>query len=397
MQNKNILISGAGIAGPTLAYWLQKYGFNPTIVEVASKPRMGGYLIDFWGAGLDVAEKMNLMPTLNQEGFQIESITFLDANGDYDGKLNISQVTKALDGRVLSLLRSDLAKEIYEITKNNTEYIFGDSIKEIKQNEKDILVSFEKGQKRRFDLVVGADGFNSNVRNIVFKDQDKYEKYYGYYTAACTIDNYLNKDFSKDLINFSVPGKQLIMYSTSKDKITLSFTFRHKHRFLYDRHDSQAQKELLWDVYRDQKWEIPNILKRVMESDDFYFDSVSQIVMPSWGKGRVALLGDAAYCPSLLSGQGSALAMAGAYVLAGELKNSGGEHKAAFANYEKAMRKFVTDKQETAKAFASTFVPKSNLSIFLRNNFSFLVKIPFVANYFVRKFLVDEIVLKDYK
>jgi 2-polyprenyl-6-methoxyphenol hydroxylase-like FAD-dependent oxidoreductase len=187
MDNKNILISGAGIAGLTLAFWLKKSGFIPTIVEASPKLREGGYAIDFWGAGFDVAERMNIVPDLRKTDLGISELVFVDKNNKRKGGLNNEKLKKLVNNRLLTLLRSDLSKVIYNHLDKDIEIIFGDSISKIEQHEEEIAVSFDSGNIRTFNLVIGADGLHSKVRKLVFGDEKQFEKYYGYYTASFTI------------------------------------------------------------------------------------------------------------------------------------------------------------------------------------------------------------------
>ena len=208
MENKNILISGAGIAGTALAFWLKKFGFNPTIVEVAPKLREGGYAIDFWGAGFDVAEKMEILPDLSKVDLKFLELSFVDKNNRRRGGMNYRKVVKWMNGRAFTLLRSDLAKTIYNNLDKDIEIIFGDKISKIEQSENEVSVTFQSGKTRSFDLVVGADGLHSNVRNMIFGNEAQFEKYYGYYTASYTIPNPKgDKEFSM----YNVPSKQVAL------------------------------------------------------------------------------------------------------------------------------------------------------------------------------------------
>ncbi|MFN6944532.1 MAG: FAD-dependent monooxygenase [Cytophagaceae bacterium] len=393
MNNKNILISGAGIAGTTLAFWLKEFGFNPTILERAPELRKGGYAIDFWGAGFDVAERMGIDPDLIEADLKIPEVTFVDASDKRKGGLSYAKMKELLNGRAYNLLRSDLAKIIYTQLDKDIEIIFGDSISIIEQHENEVTVTFQSGKIRNFDLVIGADGLHSNVRQLIFENEASFEHYYGYYTASFTINEnpYSNKEFKM----YNVPGKQAAIYSTNESKLTTFFIFTSPKKLSYNYHDIEEQKQILRNEFEIAGWKCADLLSKMDIAPDFYFDSVSQIRMNNWSKGRITLVGDACACPSLLSGQGSTLAMVGAYILAGELKEANGNHKTAFEQYQTILKPIIEDKQKIAQNFAKSFVPKSKFGIWLRNFSVKLMFLPFISKLFIKQ-LDDKLKLKIY-
>ena len=394
MENKNILISGAGIAGTTLAYWLKRFGFNPTVIEHAAKLREAGYAIDFWGAGFNVAERMGIVADLNKADLGITELSIVDENSERKAGLNYPKLKKLMKGRAFTLLRGDLAKVIYDHLDKDIEIIFGDTIDKIDQHAGKVTVTFHGAGTRDFDLVIGADGLHSNVRNLVFGNEAQFEKYYGYYTSSFTIqDNiYDGKAFQM----YNVPCKQAAIYSTNENKTTTFFIFTSAEKFSCQHQDIEAQKQILRREFENAGWKCADLLARMDTAPDFYFDVVSQIQMDNWSKERVSLAGDACDCPSLLSGQGSTLAMVGAYILAGELKEASGNYKVAFAEYEKIFKPFIIDKQRIAKSFAKSFVPKSKFGIWIRNVVVQLMYLPFISKVFIKQFSDDKLKLKEY-
>lgn len=395
MENKNILISGAGIAGTTLAYWLKKFGFNPTIVEISPKLREGGFAIDFMGAGYDVAEKMEIVSALKDVDINFSKLVFVDSSNKGKGSMNYQKIKNFLKGRAFTLLRSDLAKVIYQRIEKDVEIIFGDSIKKIEQDEEKVTVTFQCGITRTFDLLVGADGLHSNVRNLVFGIESRFEKYYGYYTSSFTIDDDIlgNRAFSM----YNVPYKQVAVYSKNGNNTTTFFIFASSEKLLYDHHDTAQQKEILKSQFMECGWICPELLSKIDSTPDFYFDPISQIKMDQWYKGRITLVGDAGDCPSLLSGKGSTLAMVGAYILAGELKEAKGNYKTAFQQYEVLFKPFMDKKQKAAQLFAKSFIPKSYFGIWLRNALFKMMSSSLFSKLFLNQFKDSELKLKEYK
>ena len=394
MNNKNILVSGAGIAGTTLAWWLKKFGFNPTLIEIAPALREGGYAIDFMGAGYDVAEKMGIIPALKEVDINFSKLVFVDSNNKEKGSMNYQKIKDFLNGRAFTLLRSDLAKMIYQSLDKDVEIIFGDTITNIAQNENEVSVTFQSGTTRNFDLLVGAAGLHSKVRSLVFVNETQFEKYFGYYTSSYTIDDLSlgNHTFSM----YNVPYKQVAVYSNSGNKTTTFFIFTSPEKLSYPYHDIGKQKQILKTEFENSGWMCPQLLSGIDSTTDFYFDSISQIKMDSWYKGRITLVGDAGYCPSLLSGKGSTLAMVGAYILAGELKQANGDYKAAFKQYEVIFKPFMDKKQKAAQFFAKSFVPKSNFGIWLRNVTFKLMSSSLFSKLFLNQFKDSELQLKEY-
>jgi 2-polyprenyl-6-methoxyphenol hydroxylase-like FAD-dependent oxidoreductase len=391
----NVLISGIGIAGPTLAYWLSVYGIDSTLVERAPCLRTGGYAIDFWGLGFDIAERMGILLDLRRDGYQIKEMRIVNARGRRVGGFNVDVFRTATNGRYVTIPRSDLAKNIYRKVEGHCETIFGDSIREIRQSSDGVEVSFEHAPSRRFELVIGAEGLHSVVRKLVFGPEDRFEKFLGYSVAAFEVAGYQPRN--EDIyVSYSCPGKQVGRLALRNNRTMFLFVFADESQGKIDPFDTKAHKAMLRSQFGNLGWECPQILAAMESCDDLYFDRVSQIRMDTWSQGRVALVGDAAFCPSLLAGQGSALAMIGAYVLAGELGRAGGSPEEAFRRYARLLQPFMLTKQNAAEKFASSFAPKTRLGLFARNQVTKVLGIPFVTRRVMSSTLLDRIDLPDY-
>ena len=371
IQNTTILISGASIAGPTLAYWLTRYGFTPTVIERAPQLRAGGYPVDLRYEAVQVAKLMGIWPRLQQEQTTLGEISFVNERHQRISRVNLQAVRKSLeafDVDVVEIMRGDLARTLYELTKDEVEYCFGDSIQALKQDEEGVDVTFERGSSRRFDLLVGADGLHSIVRTLVFGDEAQFERYCGYQVGVFTTDNYLGLG-EASIQMYGVPGKLVAVRSTRGNHgLAAFFLFKQPTKLAYDYQDVAQHKHLLTEVFAGEAWEVPRLLEKLQTAPDVYFDAVSQIRMERWSHGRVVLLGDAAYCPALLTGQGSTLAMMGAYILAGELKVALGNHQRAFAQYEQALRPVVRQAQQQVGATARFLVPATPVGLWVKTH-----------------------------
>ncbi|MDR3386543.1 MAG: FAD-binding domain [Rudaea sp.] len=396
MKNRKVLIVGTGIAGTTLAYWLNRYGFEPTLIERAEQLRTGGYVIDFWGLGYDVAEKMGLLPALKEVALPVDGLKIVDERGKRRGGIGPRAIRSMLGRRYLSILRSDLAKEIYGALGGGVRTIFGDTVTRLQQDEAGVLVEYRSGHSERFDLVFGAGGLHSPIRNLLFGAESSFEKFLGYYAASFAVDDYPHQD-PHVFVSYSVPSKQVTRYTLKDGRTVFLFVFTAREKLSIPHGNAQAQKQVLKDEFAGVGWECPDMLRRLEENTEIYFDAVSQIRMEKWSRNRSTLVGDACACPSLLAGQGSALAMAGAYILAGELMLAEGNFQVAFANYERSLHPVIESKQRAAQKFAKSFAPQTHAGIFLRNQVTRLMSIPFVADLAMGRMFKDSLSLPPYE
>jgi 2-polyprenyl-6-methoxyphenol hydroxylase-like FAD-dependent oxidoreductase len=273
--------------------------------------------------------------------------------------------------------------------------IFDDAISEVEQDESAANISFQNSRPRQFDLVIGAGGLHSVVRKLVFGPEERFRRFLGYTAAAFEVKGYKPRDEGV-YVTYATPGKQAARFAMRDDHTVFLLVFRTDQPLRTERFDRRSQKQLLREQFDYEGWECPGILAALDGCNDIYLDDVSQIHMSSWSKGRIALVGDAAFCPSLLAGQGSALAMMGAYVLAGELSKRKESPEDAFEHYERFLRYFILEKQAAAEQFASSFIPQMRFDMFVRNQVTRAFSIPFVAQLVMGRTFVDRIRLPIY-
>ena len=363
MQNRDVLISGAGVSGPALAYWLRRLGFNPVVVERAPAPRDGGQAVDLRGAAIEVARRTGILDTVRAARTGTRGMSYVDSAGKrlatLDGAFGV------IDPQDVEIVRGDLVRILYEATRNDVEYIFDDSISGLTDAGDGVAVTFERSAPRTFHLVVGADGLHSRVRGLVFGPESRFLHHLGLYLSVFTIPNDLKLDHWQ--LIYVTPGKSVTVTSARDNREARAIFFFGSQPLDYDYRDRGRQQELLAAAFAGDGWEVPGLLAAMREAPDFYLDPVGQVRMDSWSSGRVALAGDAGYCPSPLSGQGSSLALVGSYVLASELSAADGDHRAAFAGYQQRMADFVVRNQQIAIGNAKRFIPTSRRQIWLQN------------------------------
>ncbi|MFD6104984.1 FAD-dependent monooxygenase [Nocardia salmonicida] len=345
-----VLVAGASIAGPALAHWLSRWGAEVTVVERAPALRPGGQAVDARGVAKEVIRRMGLDASVRAARTETAGAYTVDADG------NVLETFRADDhggdGYIaeIEILRGDLSQVLYDDTRDGVEYIFGDHITELTQDAAGADVAFASGDRRRFDLVVGADGLHSALRAMVFGPHERFVRHLGHMLAFYSVPNEFGLD--RWLIDFQESGRSAGLrpiQDATRAMAMFSFPSRD---FDVDYRDVAAQKRLLRERTADLGWLTPNILAHLDDTPDFYLDQVAQVVMDRWSSGRVALLGDAAFSSSPLSGAGTGLALVGAYVLAGELAAAGWEPEAGFAAYERRMRSFVEANQEIGRLHA---------------------------------------------
>ncbi|SDS11667.1 FAD-dependent monooxygenase [Microlunatus soli] len=360
-----ILVSGASIAGPAVAYWLQRYGFEVTVVERAPRLRGGGYPIDIRGTALEVVRRMGIYPQLRAAHVNTRAISFVEPDGAPIASVRPEAFSGGDDESDLEVPRGDLARVLYDATRDGVEYRFNDSIEEMVEDADRVDVRFAGGATEPFDLVVAADGLHSTTRAQVFGPEEPFHRYLGYSFAGFTMPNLFG--LSHEALLWNEPGRAAALYAVNDPDtvhafLNLSLVEPPFHAF----RDPAAQRELVASAFDGDGWWVPRIVQAMRTADDLFFDVISQIRMPRWASGRLVLLGDAAYAPSFLTGQGSSLALVGGYVLAGELATAG-DHQTAVERYEKLVRPFVEQNQDLVSTGDAMMFPSTAQALIERN------------------------------
>ncbi|MGW9395864.1 FAD-dependent monooxygenase [Streptomyces sp. NPDC055642] len=364
-RRRTVLISGAGIAGPALAYWLNRRGHEVTVVEKAGTLRSGGYPVDVRGTALEVVRRMGILPRLRDAHIDLRRLTFLGADGGEVASVEPHTVTGGVAGRDLEVRRGDLTDALHAAVRDDVEFLFDDSIDTLDQSGHGADVTFSGGGSRTYDMVFGADGTHSSTRETLFGPEERFHRYLGYRFAVFTMRNTLG--LSHETVLWNTPGRAAALYAVGDtDEVHAFLTFARTEPPSGASRDPRAQRDLLTAAFADAGWEVPGMLAAMRGADDLFLDGVGQIRMPRWSSGRTALVGDAAYAPSFLTGQGTSLALVGAYMLAGSL--AGRDHTAGFAAYEDSTREFVTLNQHLVAEGGATLFPTTAEALEQRNS-----------------------------
>ncbi|MCC3313991.1 FAD-dependent monooxygenase [Nocardia africana] len=395
MKNERILISGSGIAGQVLAYWLARHGFRPTVVERAPRLRTGGQGVDIRDQAIEVAEKMGIMARVRESAADVAGMRFVRADGRDVARIDTQAIKDKYGSTEAEIMRGDLVRILHDITADDVEYIFGDSVRGLEQDDDGVTVTFEHAAMRRFDLVVGADGLHSTVRRLAFGPESDYVRHMDHYFAFGNTDSTLGPD--RWMTVFNTPGHFAGIYRSGNHAQAKAYLMFRSPRRDIDPRDQQAVQALLATEFRgEEAWHVPELLEGVLADPDAYIDTLGQVRMNSWSIDRIALVGDAAYCASPVSGAGAELAFIGAYRLAGELAAAAGDHRIGFRRYEQAHRPLVDRKQQIGPNLR-LMAPKTRIGIAVRNLITRLPLLEAMAG--MERIMAPEAVeeLPDYK
>jgi 2-polyprenyl-6-methoxyphenol hydroxylase-like FAD-dependent oxidoreductase len=360
MERLEVLISGAGIGGCTLAHWLTRSGHSVTVVERSDALRSSGSPVDVRGPAVDVAERMNIATRLREASIRLKGMTLLDSGGRRVARVDIAALRSSIVPKDMELARGDLAQILYEASANDADYIFRDSIKALAPDEMGVDVTFEHSRPRRFDFVIGADGLHSIVRRLAFGADPEFVRHAGLYAATIPLPGY---DGEGEMFMLNTPGKLAALHPCQGVPLAY-FIFWHPEIPEFDYTDLDQHKRILERAFAGIGWRIPEFLDAVRVARDMYFDCVARVDVAKWARGRIALLGDASSCVSLF-GDGSTLAIAGAYELAKALKESPTDPQGAFGRYQAVHSKLVASKQKNLISTAARIVPRTPAGLWL--------------------------------
>ncbi|MEV4052857.1 FAD-dependent monooxygenase [Amycolatopsis sp. NPDC049688] len=355
-----ILVSGASIAGPVLAYWLTRHGFDVTVVERAPALRKtGGHAVDLFRPAMDITERMGVLPRVEALATGTTRMTLHREGSRRPLRVDLAKVFQAASDRHVEIMRDDLSEIYYDAGRDDVEYLFGDTITALSP---DGDVTFEHAPPRRFDVVVGADGLHSNVRRLVFGEEAGLTRFIGAYLAVLSLPDTLGLD--GEAITHLGAGRTASLYSARHmSDARAVFLFRRDRELGYHHRDIPRQKDLLREAFAGMHPQVDGWLARLDDGGPFYFDSITQLQLDSWSRGRVTLVGDAGYCPGPAVGGSTSLAVLGAYVLAGELAAAGGDHTRAFAAYEREMGELVRRSRAFAVGASRSLIPASRAGV----------------------------------
>jgi 2-polyprenyl-6-methoxyphenol hydroxylase-like FAD-dependent oxidoreductase len=356
----DVLVCGASVAGPTLAYWLHRYGFRVTVVERAPGVRKaGGHAVDLFAPALDIIERMGLLDPVTEHRTGTQRITVRREGARRPVTIDVGRLMGAVSRRHVEIMRDDLGEILHTATRDDVEYVFGDSVASVSD---DAEVRFERGAPRRFDLVVGADGLHSTVRRLVLGPESGFTRWLGAHLAVASIPNDRGL---RDSMECLVGVDRLAgMYSARhmSDARAL-FLFRPESPLHLEHRDVPAQRRALRAAFAGLDGDVARLLDEADRAEAFYFDSITRLCLDTWSRGRVTLVGDAGYCPGPAVGGSTSLAVVGAFTLAGELALARGDHTIAYPAYERALGDYVRRSRTFAATMANRLIPCSQAQL----------------------------------
>ena len=369
LKDKKVLISGASFAGLSTAYWMSKSGYKVTVVEIANGLKMGGTPVNIEGNTVDIVKRMGIFEQIKANRLIMGMLEFKNADDITEGTMQLRKEGDQLPDDTFEIERNTLLNMLFDQVKNDVQFIFNNSITALNETKENIEVTFKDGSQQAFDLVFGCDGIHSAVRKIWFGHEADYSHFLGQYFSITIVNKLLIKQNTTQFYN--VPDKG-IMLNAYNNKTDIIFCFRSEKEIPYDYRDEAQQRKIILEQFAGGIWRTAELLEEARHSKTFYFDKLCQIKMPSWTKGRVALVGDAGYCASPAAGKGGSLAIDGAAALADAFHKHNGNFELAFQEYNKSFRPFIEEVQaEAVRMGLESLLPATEEAIRKRNTEGF--------------------------
>lgn len=365
LKDKRVLISGASFAGLTTAYWMKKMGCKVTVVETAEELKKGGTPVNIMGHTIDIVKRMGIFEQIRSNKITMEVMELKNAD-DVTERSHFIQKNKEQSGEEeYEIERDVLLNIIFDTVKDDVEFIFGDSVTSLEQDRETVKVAFKKQQERSLDLVFGCDGIHSVVRKHWFGEEAEFSHFLQTYFSITIVNKLLIRENTTQMYN--EPGK-MVMLNAYNNKTDIVLCFFSEKEIEYDYRNEEQQREMIYKQFSGVSWRVPELLNEIKNSKTFYFDKLCQMKMPAWSKGRVALVGDAAYCASPAAGRGGSLAIDGAAALADAFVKCNGHSETAFQEYDKSFRPFIEQVQTEAVEFGlQMLMPSTEEAIQKRN------------------------------
>jgi len=368
-DSKKVLVSGASFAGLSTAYWMSKAGYDVTVIELGKNLKKGGTPVNILGNTIQIVKRMGLFDQIEANKITMEVMEFKNAE-DQTERLDYIQKRQEEHGTVeYEIERDVLLNMMYEAVNKDVNFVFDDSITGLTEMKDHIEVSFKNAPTQLFDLVFGCDGIHSAVRRYWFGEENQFSRFLQTYFSITIVNRLLIRENTINL--YSEPGKS-VMLNAYNNKTDIVLCFFSEHEIPYDYRNEEQQRDIILNQFEGTGWRVPELLEELKRSDTFYFDKLCQMKMPSWTKGRVALVGDAGYCASPAAGRGGSLAIDGAAALADAFQKHDGDFEMAFIEYNKSFRPFIDELQDDVLNFnLDVLVPKTEEAVRKRNKEGF--------------------------